>query len=336
MSLRRGASPSSRIISPLSRDQDREGAGANNNQNVALIMNQQQQQQHTDMSSSDSPYVNAATFEPTKEEVQDLKQSQQRWNAIVFTTGLSAFFLALLSITSIGTTFVFVCFIWPLVLGPYMIHQRRYLNRYPTLRRLINRVRFQVNRLQIQNNKFAAENARLEHQLTTLQQTEFQLHQLCVAQGTNVTELQALIKENGTIQKEMKVGHTDHIMQFLKEQTFTDSHNLFLSFFLFTKTEITRCRRTTGFLQAILMSDSNMDAALSDEEMHHLTLRLKCFNVVDEERLKQALRMTMLSGSSTEDGFSHTRTSYYDVHPQEQDVEIVTRGAFSGVDGWLV
>jgi len=78
-------------------------------------------------------------------------------------------------------------------------------------------------------------------------------------------------------------------------------------------------------LEAILVSDSNMDFVLSDEEMHRLTLRLKCFSVVDEERLKQALRMTS----------TQTRNQYK-VHQEEKDAEITSRGAFSGVDGWMV
>lgn len=68
-----------------------------------------------------------------------------------------------------------------------------------------------------------------------------------------------------------------------------------------------------------------MDFVLSDEEMHRLTLRLRCFSVVDEERLKQALRM------------ASTKSRYqYSPHPEERDVQIVSRGALSGVDGWMV
>lgn len=79
-------------------------------------------------------------------------------------------------------------------------------------------------------------------------------------------------------------------------------------------------------LQAILVSDSNMDFVLSDEEMRRLTMRLKCFSVVDEERLKQALRMSSTSSTS----------SQYKAHQEEKDVEVVSRGALSGVDGWMV
>ena len=68
-----------------------------------------------------------------------------------------------------------------------------------------------------------------------------------------------------------------------------------------------------------------MDFVLTDEEMHRLTMRLKCFSVVDEERLKQALRM------------ASTQSHYlYAPHQEEKDAEIVSRGAISGVDGWMV
>ena len=71
-----------------------------------------------------------------------------------------------------------------------------------------------------------------------------------------------------------------------------------------------------------------MDFVLSDEEMHRLTLRLKCFSVVDEERLKQALRMSSTMSSST--------GGLFKPQPEESDVEIVSRGALSGLDGWMV
>ena len=152
-----------------------------------------------------SPYLNASTFEPTPEELQKLKASQKTWNAVIFGIGTGAAFFALASMSLYASGFIVFCFAFPLVLGPYMIGQRRYMNKFPTLRRLINRLRFQVNRLQVQNNKFAAENNRLETEINSLQQVEFRLHQICEKQGSSITEMQKLVKENGAIQKQMKV-----------------------------------------------------------------------------------------------------------------------------------
>ena len=154
---------------------------------------------------SSSPYLNAETFEPTAEELKRLKRSQQTWNLVVFSVGSAAFFFAFASIVLYTSSVIIFCFAFPLVLGPWVIRQRRFLNRFPTLRRLINRLRFQVNRLQVQNNKFANENTRLEGEIETLKKTEFQLHQLCQKSGSSIQEMQKLIKENGAIQKEMKV-----------------------------------------------------------------------------------------------------------------------------------
>lgn len=78
-------------------------------------------------------------------------------------------------------------------------------------------------------------------------------------------------------------------------------------------------------LEAILVSDTNRDFVLSDAEMDELSLRLKCFSVVDAERLKQALRMS-----------STASRSQYKSHQTEHDVEIELTGALSGIDGWLV
>jgi hypothetical protein len=152
-----------------------------------------------------SPYLNAATFEPTADELEELKRSQQKWNLVVFSIGSAAFFFAFLAILWETAFLTVVAFVFPLVLGPYMIRQRRQLNRIPTLRRLINRTRFQVNRLSVQNNKFGAENTRLEGETDRLKSIQFQLHQVCQTQGTNIDELQTLIREHGTIMKEMNV-----------------------------------------------------------------------------------------------------------------------------------
>jgi hypothetical protein len=77
-------------------------------------------------------------------------------------------------------------------------------------------------------------------------------------------------------------------------------------------------------LQTILLSDTDGDFHLSDEEFHRFSIRLKCFSVVDEERLKQALRM------------SSTGSDKYKLHATEADLEIKSRGALSGLDGWMV
>ena len=161
MSLRRGShrssplhsnstasSGGSGIIATAVDDPDHSNSSMDAAQDVALV-GSPQHHHHTDMSSSDSPYLNAATFEPTVDEVKTLKKSQQRWNAIVFTVGMAAFFTAFTAMATIRTFFVGICFIWPLVLGPYMIRQRRFILKFPILRRLINRVRFQANRLQV-------------------------------------------------------------------------------------------------------------------------------------------------------------------------------------------
>lgn len=64
---------------------------------------------------------------------------------------------------------------------------------------------------------------------------------------------------------------------------------------------------------------------LSDAEMHRLSLRLKCFSVVDEERLKQCLRM------------ASTSSNKYKVHQTENDVEADMSRALGGIaTGWMV
>ena len=70
-----------------------------------------------------------------------------------------------------------------------------------------------------------------------------------------------------------------------------------------------------------------MDFEWSEAEINRLTLRLKSFSVVDEEKLKQALRLCSATSINGD---------LFNVHQQERDLEIATPGAFTGVEGWMV
>lgn len=166
------------------------------------VMDEESQNHSAALTENDLEF---SEFEPTEDEIIKLRRSRQMWNLVVFSVGSAAFFFAFAAIVLYTSSFMFTCFVLPLVMGPYIIHQRRYLNKFPTLRWIINRLRFQVNRLQVQNNKFASENTRLEGEIQSLKKTEFALHQICQKSGSSIQEMQKLIKENGAIQKEMKV-----------------------------------------------------------------------------------------------------------------------------------
>lgn len=129
----------------------------------------------------------------------------QKVNITIYTVSVAAIIFALIAIYLELSTICFIAFGIPIVTSPYVIHQRRKLNKLPKFRQVINLMRNEANRLMKQNGRFAASNTRLESELSRLKQIEFQLHQKCQASGSSVDEMRRLIDENGTYQKEMKV-----------------------------------------------------------------------------------------------------------------------------------
>lgn len=117
---------------------------------------------------------------------------------------------------------------------------------------------------------------------------------------------------------------TDGIMAPLNE--FGSSQNMFHFSCHFTQ-KIQDAQELQKFLQMVLLSDSDGDFILSDEEMDRFTMKLQCYSVVDQERLKQALRLCSVT---------NVNGDLYKTQQQERDLEIVSAGALSGVQGWMV
>jgi len=100
----------------------------------------------------------------------------------------------------------YIAFAFPLIMAPYSVHQRRKLNKLPTLVAEINRVRIQVNRFALQNQRLTYENSRLERERLRLCQVETDLELTCAKTGANINQLRRLIHQNGTIQRKMKAS----------------------------------------------------------------------------------------------------------------------------------
>lgn len=148
-----------------------------------------------------------------------------------------------------------------------MIVQRRVINRLPTLRGQMNLCREHISRLAQQNVRFSKENDRLEAEKNRLQEIESQLAQTVEISGGNVMELKRLVKENGDIQKQMM--------------------------------EIQKAQELQQVMKAIFASDTNMDFQLTEEEFDRLIMRLKCFNVVAQDRIREALMKSSMGKSIT-------------------------------------
>ena len=113
--------------------------------------------------------------------------------------------MALSAIIVEGSTIAYFAFAFPIVLGPYAIHQRRKLNKLPTLVFVMNQIRDQINRLMTENTKLYNENSRLEGQIHRLQDSETKLEAFVQKSGHDVNTICALVNENAETQRLMKV-----------------------------------------------------------------------------------------------------------------------------------
>uniref|UniRef100_A0A7S1UWZ7 Uncharacterized protein n=1 Tax=Grammatophora oceanica TaxID=210454 RepID=A0A7S1UWZ7_9STRA len=180
----------------------------------------------------------------------------------VFTAGVAIF-----------VEWSFICniaFIVPLLTSPYTVHQRQKLNKLPTLREEHNKLRLTVNRLQAENNELSETVDKLESEVKKVNQIEGELKEICDAQGQNVDQLQAQIRENGAVMKEIKELQETEVMQQI--------------------------------LTAVIASDTSGDFKIDDREMDLLILRLRALptvrSSVTEAELREKLKASQGSGMS--------------------------------------
>ena len=141
----------------------------------------------------------------SEEQLRREKRRQKKWTVLIAIIGLIGFFVALSAMIVEASMISYVAFVFPIVLGPYAIHQRRKLNKLPTLIFVMNQIRDQINRLMMENNKLYNENSRLENQIQRLQDSETKLEAYVQKSGHDVDTICALVKENADTQRQMKV-----------------------------------------------------------------------------------------------------------------------------------
>lgn len=134
------------------------------------------------------------------------KKWQKKVTIVVAAVAMSAFFVALFAMWLEASVIVYLAFAFPLLTGPYVVHQRRKLNKLPRLCFVLNQVRNQVNRLMVQNCKLHVENNRLSEQVVRLNDAERTLNQFAKQSGSDVQTICDLVKENAETQREMKVS----------------------------------------------------------------------------------------------------------------------------------
>jgi hypothetical protein len=151
--------------------------------------------------------------------------------------------MGLLAMYIEASAVVYLAFLFPMVTAPIAVHQRRKLNRLPTLREEQNKMRILVNELTVENNELEALNGKVEIQASRLSTAETELSRMAEEQGSNVDELQGLIQENGVLIREMRA--------------------------------LQECQVMGQMMKAIIDSDRSRDFKIDDAEMHVLVMRLR-------------------------------------------------------------
>lgn len=148
-------------------------------------------------------------FIKTEQQLRQERHRQKKWTIAIATVCMAAFFIGLTAMLVEGSGVAYLAFLFPLFTGPYAIHQRRKLNKLPTLVYVMNQLREQVNRMMLQNNKLHAENNRLATEVTRLNDAETRLQAVASKSGSNVATVCELVKENAESQRQMKVRMYD-------------------------------------------------------------------------------------------------------------------------------
>ena len=141
----------------------------------------------------------------SEEQLRREKRRQKKWTVLIAAIGIIGFFVALSAILVEASMISYIAFVFPIILGPYAIHQRRKLNKLPTLIFVMNQIRDQINRLMMENTKLYNENCRLESQIQRLQDSETKLEAFVQKSGHDVDTICLLVKENAETQRQMKV-----------------------------------------------------------------------------------------------------------------------------------
>lgn len=137
--------------------------------------------------------------------LQREKKHQKRVTVVVAIIALCSFFTAIIAMWWEASIVAYLAFGFPLVTGPYVVRQRRKLNKLPRLCFVLNQVRAQVNRFMEQHWKLHDQNNRLAQQIKRLNEAERTLQQFAKTSGSDVQTICQLVQDNAKTLREMKV-----------------------------------------------------------------------------------------------------------------------------------
>ena len=202
---------------------------------------------------------------------EDFQHDRQR-AIVTIVVGVVSGLAVVMSLTAMyveASVAAYVAFIFPLVVAPYAIHQRRQINKLPTLTDEIKKFRYQVSRFETENIALHANINRMTAQIRELAKVDDELAAVAKANNEDLTALRKLIYTNGNIQRLM--------------------------------TKALQARDLQNLLSTLLACDANKDSVLSNSELDQVLLRLEAFGTrIPKDVLKAALeRASMTKQEST-------------------------------------
>lgn len=198
--------------------------------------------------------------EDEEEQGREQDETKQLFNKILQGAAIASCVFAILGIIFSGNrTVTVIAAIIAVPVGALVVKRQNELGDMDSLRRVQNELREDVNRFQGENDKLSEEVAGLETQVDRVKATEEKLSKIAEENGSNVSSLVSLVKENGEVQDEMMV--------ILKSETLQNMAKI------------------------LLTVDRNSDYQIEERETFELVMRMKIDPRVsiNEDNLKKKL-----------------------------------------------
>ena len=130
---------------------------------------------------------------------------------VTWIVGSLSMLLAVMTMIFEASSFIIVvAFVWPLLVAPVMMRQRRLLLQHCSLRYYTHRLHVETTRIALHNDMLSDTVTNLEQQVSKLQSIEQQLQSILTSQGMHIDTFQSLLHENQTTIQEIKVSSHTH------------------------------------------------------------------------------------------------------------------------------
>ena len=179
--------------------------------------------------------------------------------SVVLIVCLACFIIQITAMAIEKSAAVIVGAIFGTLWAPVVLVRQRQLKKMQSLREVHNKIREEVNKLQGENEILEGNIDELDTQVEGLEHVEKQVKDITERQGYNVNNLILMVKENGSILKDIK--------------------------------KLVKADFRQQILTTVLRSDRDCDMTIQDKEIDMLLLRLKHQRgiVINEVKFRDAL-----------------------------------------------